>query len=534
MSKFPINTDLPVAIVGAGPVGLTTALGLAHFGIPFVLFEDDEKLSMDTKAGSLLSRTLEVFHRYGTADKVLEKALRVEEIGEFERATNTMKLKVSPSLLRDETRYPFAINLPQHDLEPILADHLNQTGLGKIHFKHSLRKFENMDDRVELVLDTPDGQMEFEASYLLGCDGGRSIVRDRLGIEVEGHSLAGRYSLVDIKVDLDVENPRDYPYMAYFSDPDEWMVLVRHPQCWRFLFPLPDDRETFTLDELREKAVHFIGDISNVEVLGSNIYSVHHRVAETWSRGRTFLMGDAAHLITPMWALGLNTGVLDASNLPWRLAWVMREWADKSLLDGYEREQKPVAVNGSGELAEAARHHMNAQGEQVSAMTDNDWGNAYTRTMLAVRLDVEGTGNWSMVKTSVEPPAVEVGDRAPDGFVHDGKGRQIRLYDLFGSSFVALYFTDVRRKPDIPENVSPGLQHFAVSRWDAPLDSGIRQRSLFDPGDALLARYGCPDNSLVLIRPDDHIAAICPMGEKTAEEIYREITGQELPGGDPL
>jgi 3-(3-hydroxy-phenyl)propionate hydroxylase len=304
---------------------------------------------------------------------------------------------------------------------------------------------------------------------------------------------------------------------------------VRHPECWRFLFPLPDDREEFTQEELREKAIHFIGDIKNVEVLGSNIYSVHHRVAQTWRKGRCFLMGDAAHLITPMWALGLNTGALDASNLPWRLAWVMRDWAQDALLDGYEREQKPVAVNGSGELAEAARRHMNADGEQVSAMTDNDWGNAYTRTMLAVRLDVNGTGDWSMVKTSSGPPPVEEGDRAPDGLVHDASGREIRLHDLFGSSFVALYFTDVRRGPEIPKIISPGLKHFAVSRWDAPLDSGIRDRSLFDSGNSLLKRYQCPPDSLVLVRPDDHIAAICPMAPGKAEALYCEITGQDLP-----
>jgi len=529
MQKFALNTKLPVAIVGAGPVGLTTALGLAHFGIPFILLEDDSKLSMDTKAGSLLTRTLEVFHRFGVADKVLEKALRVDEIGEFERASNRMKLKVSPSLLRDETRFPFVINLPQHDLEPVLAAHLEASGLGSLRFNNSFKKLEELQDRVKITVDTPDGEEEIEASYLLACDGGRSAVRDHLGLTVEGHSLAGRYSLVDIKVDLDVENPRDYPYMSYFSDPDEWMVLVRQPQCWRFLFPLPDDRESFTEQELRDKAVHFIGDINNVEVLGSNIYMVHHRVAHDWRVGRCFLMGDAAHLITPMWALGLNTGVLDASNLPWRLAWVMREWADDALLDGYEREQRPVAVNGSGELAEAARHHMNAQGEQVNAMTDNDWGNAYTRTMLAVRLDVEGSGDWSMVKTAAEPPPVEVGDRAPDCLLHASNGREIRLHDLFGSNFVALYFTDTRRRPQIPENDFPGLKHFIVSRWDAPIDSGIRDQSLLDSGDTMLERYGCSPDTLVLVRPDDHIAAICPIEHGKAEVLYRQITGQDMP-----
>lgn len=531
MAGFALNSELPVAVVGAGPVGLITALGLAHFGLRCVLFEDDDKLSMDTKAGSLLSRTLEIFRRYGVAHKVLKHALRVDEIGEFERASNLMKLRIRPSLLRDETRYPFVINLPQHDLEPVLAGHLEESGLGTLKLRHKLRAFEALDDRVRLTLDTPEGTTTFDASYLLACDGGRSTVRDLLGVKVEGHSLAGRYSLVDLKVDLDVENPRDYPYMAYFSDPKEWMVLVRQPQCWRFLFPLPPDRDNFSQQELRDKAQHFIGDVKSLEVLGSNIYQVHHRVADTWRKSRCFLMGDAAHLITPMWALGLNTGALDSSNLPWRLAWVMRGWADEKLLDGYEREQKPVAVNGSGELAEAARMHMAAKAGQVKAMTENDWGNAYTRTMLAVRLDVDGTGDWSMVKTAATPPAVEIGDRAPDGLVHDPSGQEIRLHDLFGSSFVALYFTDTRRRPIIPENKSPALKHYAVSRWDAPMDSGIRDRALLDSGNHIFERYGCAPDTLVLVRPDDHVAAICPIEPGRAEAIYRQITGCAAPEG---
>src|SRR5262249_57519106 len=108
----------PIIVVGAGPVGLTTALGLYFYGLPFALFEDDAELSLDTKAGTVLTRTLEVFRRYGVADAVLAKALRVDEIGDVERATNTARPSVQTSLLSDDTRYPFALNIPQHHLSP--------------------------------------------------------------------------------------------------------------------------------------------------------------------------------------------------------------------------------------------------------------------------------------------------------------------------------------------------------------------------------------------------------------------------------
>jgi 3-(3-hydroxy-phenyl)propionate hydroxylase len=222
-----------------------------------------------------------------------------------------------------------------------------------------------------------------------------------------------------------------------------------------------------------------------------------------------------------MWALGLNTGILDANSLAWRLAWVLRGWADETLLDAYEREQKPVAEKGSGEMAEAARAYMSRQASGVQAMSDHAWGNAYTRALLGVRLGLDRSGNWSMAKPYAAPPPVLIGDRAPDGVVHDADGRQIRLHDLFGRAFVALYFTDARRRPHIPPNDEPWLRHLAVSRWDAPRDSEIRARCLLDSGNRVTERYGCAPETMVLVRPDDHIAAITPMAPGAAQVAYR-------------
>jgi 3-(3-hydroxy-phenyl)propionate hydroxylase len=229
-----------------------------------------------------------------------------------------------------------------------------------------------------------------------------------------------------------------------------------------------------------------------------------------------------------MWALGLNTGVLDASNLPWRLAWFLRGWADAALLDGYEREQKPLAAHGSGEMADAARAYMAKRVEQAHAMSANNWSNAYTRALLGVRLDVDGAGASTLVKSATEPP-VAAGDRLPDALVHTAAGRETRLHDLVRDRFVALYFTDARRRPAIPVSDSPALAHFAVSRWDAPLDSGLRDRALLDPGDRLFARLGVPADSVVLVRPDEHIAAIVPLAAGAAERAYAHVTGQPPP-----
>ncbi len=440
---------------------------------------------------------------------MLAKALRVDEIGDVERATNTPACPCEPTLLGDDTRYPFVINMPQHHLEPILREAIDACTPGALNLQHRLTSFRQNANGVVATFETPDGTRDVEGSYLLACDGGRSTVRSQLGVPVEGESSDVRCLLVDVKVDLDVANPRDYPYLAYFADPQEWMILVRQPHCWRFLYPLGPGVPEPTVSDFRDKVVRFIGEVDRLEILNTIVYRIHHRIATQWRKDRVFLMGDAAHLITPMWALGLNTGILDAISLPWRLAWVARGWGADALLDGYAREQRPVAAEGSGEMAEAARKYMAGQAAEVKAMSGTAWANAATRTMLGVRLDVDDSGDWSMVKTDRGP--FRIGDRIPDALLHGPNGRPVRLHDLIDDSFVALYFTDVRRRPDIPADEISGLKHFVVSHRDAPLDGGLRERSLFDVGGRFRALMGCPSDTLVLVRPDDHIAAITSM-----------------------
>src|SRR4029079_15307112 len=155
-NPFPLVSGLPVAIVGAGPVALTTPLALAYYKIPCVVFEANAGLSTETKPGTTLTRTLEIWQRFGAASAVLAKAMRVDEIGDIERATNRSRDSVKLHLLRNETRFPFVINLPQHEMEPALQDCLTGSAHGAVRYRHRLTSFTQSSDRVTLELATPD------------------------------------------------------------------------------------------------------------------------------------------------------------------------------------------------------------------------------------------------------------------------------------------------------------------------------------------------------------------------------------------
>src|ERR1700745_1126908 len=151
------NGTPPIIVVGAGPVGLTTALGLHFYGLPFALFEDDAELSLDTKAGTILTRTLEAFRRYGVADRVLAKGRGVEEIGEVGGAPNPARPSVQTALLSDDTRYPFVINMPQHHFEPILRAAIDERSPGAVHLQHRLTSFRQSDRGGGAGFGYPDG-----------------------------------------------------------------------------------------------------------------------------------------------------------------------------------------------------------------------------------------------------------------------------------------------------------------------------------------------------------------------------------------
>ena len=251
----------PIIVVGAGPVGLTTALGLNFYGLPFLLFEDDAELSRDTKAGTILTRTIEAFRRYGVADQVLAKALACRR-DRRRRARDQHRAAVRANRAA-RRRYPLSLR-HQHAAASPRADSAGghrcvHAGRAQSATPHDvvpaatppawLRR-----SRRPMAPATSKAPISWPATAAAARSGRSSVCRSK------ANRSDVRCLLVDVKVDLDVANPRDYPYLAYFADPQEWMILVRQPHCWRFLFPLGPGVPEPTASDFRDKVIRFIGD----------------------------------------------------------------------------------------------------------------------------------------------------------------------------------------------------------------------------------------------------------------------------------
>jgi len=546
----------PVAIVGAGPVGLVAALYLHRLRVPFVVLEEDAGLSTAAKAGTLTPRSLEIFSQLGVVDDVLAEGLRLDVVDFVERRQDRVLMRMPLYELEKDTAFPFTLNLPQSEYERILHRHASRSALGEVRFENRVVGLEQDEGGCTLTVETPDGTESIEASYVLACDGGRSTIRRMLGIKHEGKTYPEKFALIDIEADLDGGDGRRPTYLSYIFDPEEWLILVRQPRMWRVLWPIPPESPEPEAAEIERKLRLAVGN-RPLRVIGAITYKVHHRVAQRWNVGRAFLLGDAAHLITPVGGLGASTGIMDANNLLWKLAWVLRGLAGPELLDTYERERRPIAEFIASGLADRNRSIMRMKNPLKRAARDaallamqrfraHRWNIAYVRSLLATNHggSSERPGAVERALRSVFPrmdPPVQVGDRAPDGMLFGPDGRRRWLHELVGVSFAAFTFDDARNRPGLPplQDQQPFLRHYLVSPFDAPHDTGLRDRTFWDVGERLTRRFHAEPGTTYLIRPDGHVAAIEPAGGRPAQRLYEDFVGRPHPqsfvsGGEAL
>lgn len=330
----------PVIIVGAGPVGLATALSLAHQGVPVRVIEAEPALTVDHRAGSFHPPTLEMLAPFGVTDEMHRIGLKVPRWQIRDRREGVI-VEWDLGLIADLTPYPYRFHLEQFRLTPILFDKLKAFPHARVEFSRGF--LDATDDGNEVRVQTSEG--EIRTPWLVGCDGGRSAVRKTIGTDFEGFTWPERFIVISTTADF---AGHGFTSNAYVADPTEWAAVFHMPGLWRIAFPVhphETDEEVLEAGAVEARMQRFLARPGRYAVGQKGIYRVHQRVAKQWRKGRILLAGDAAHLNNPLGAFGLNGGLHDAILLGDFLGKVCRGEADEDVLDLYVRKRRTANID---------------------------------------------------------------------------------------------------------------------------------------------------------------------------------------------
>ncbi|MDB5546280.1 MAG: binding protein [Hyphomicrobiales bacterium] len=340
-----------VVIVGAGPVGLCLALRLAQLDVATTVLESlgqDNFLDQVPRAGTNHPATLEMYDQIGLYEKLEPRGFRAPLFHYWDRGGPTMIAEFDHSLLANDTKFPFVLQCERIKIIEVALEMAQAEPLCDVHLNTTFTGFSQTEDGIVATAELPDGEIvTFAGAYIVSCEGARSIVRKQLDIEFEGFTYPDRTLNIEVAYDF---KQHGYADRNYISDPDEWSNLFRWagpPERWRVHFPTdPDEDPDFITSpsELQRRMQGFLPSSIPYDILGSNLYTVHQRVAQSFRKGRALLAGDSAHVNSPIGGMGLNSGVHDAFNLAPKLSAVLHGEADASLLDRYDRQRRIIAI----------------------------------------------------------------------------------------------------------------------------------------------------------------------------------------------
>jgi len=339
-----------VLIAGGGPVGLLCAWRLGRLGLPVRLFEENEAPQADPRAATTHPATLDLLSQDGLADDMARVGLVAPFFQFWDRPTDQLVAQFDHAILKDDTAHPFVVQCEQFKTAKLVLERLKTLPNVEVMFGHAAVDVRQGDNTVSVDVRGPDGVRSHTGAWLIGADGGRSVVRKQCGIPFEGFTWPERF--IVLTTPYDFEQNRGYCPRSYFADPEAWCNCFKvsadgPPGLWRTVFPTdPAQSEDEIMSDagVQARLQKFFPSPQPYEVVHRNLYVTHQRVATTFRKGRVLLAGDAAHVNNPIGGMGLNGGVQDAANLSDKLARVLLDGASARLLDLYDRQRRAVAI----------------------------------------------------------------------------------------------------------------------------------------------------------------------------------------------
>ncbi len=369
-----MNADnAPILIAGGGPVGLLCAWLLGRRGLHVRLFDNNTAPQADPRAATTHPATLELLAEDGLAQDMARVGLVAPIFQFWDRPSGRLVAEFDHALLKNDTNYPYVVQCEQFKTVKLILDRLRKLSNVEVLFGHEVIEVKQYEHSVTAEVHGPQGDKEYTGSYLIGADGGRSVVRKQCGIAFAGFTWPERFIVLTTPYDFETE--RGYCYRSYFADPGAWCNCFKvsadgPPGLWRTVFPAgTEEPEADIMSDIgvQTRIQSFFPSPRPYEIVHRNLYVTHQRVAETFRKGRVLLAGDSAHVNNPIGGMGLNGGIQDAANLSDKLAQVILEGRSDSILDLYSRQRRAVAVEFVQEQSIANKKRLEAREPEARA-----------------------------------------------------------------------------------------------------------------------------------------------------------------------
>jgi 3-(3-hydroxy-phenyl)propionate hydroxylase len=486
------RAETPVLIVGAGPIGLACAIDLALHGIKSIVVDDNDVVSVGSRAICWAKRTLEIFDRLGVGDRMVEKGITWKVGRLFHSDKEVYNFDLLPEAGH---KMPAFINLQQYYVEEYLVQRSRDfAALIDLRWKNKAVAVEQQSDKAIVSIDTPDGPYRIEAQYVLACDGAKSAIRQLMGLDFEGRVFEERFLICDIEMEADFPSERWFWFEPPFHKGESALLHKQPDNIYRIdlqLGPDADPEEERKPERVIPRIKAMLGD-RPFQIDWTSVYTFHCRRLARFVHDRVIFMGDSAHVVSPFGARGGNGGIQDVDNLGWKLAYVLKGWAPPALLESYNAER----IHGADEnIQNSARTtaFMTPRSAFERALRrsvlDLAADHAFARRMvnsgrLSTPCSYESCGYVAKDRAEL-PAAAAPGKPAIDTLLEKGW-----LLNALGNDFVLASFGG-----DGSSQIVPG-QLRTLHIPNKVITGELRQRYL---GEAPSAVY--------LFRPDQHVLA---------------------------